>query len=112
LPIEGRKSGRTYTTPVNYVRRGDVVLLTTSHRWWKNPRDDAPVRARIKGKDYEGVAVVETSEEAVIEAIDTILGEQPGYGKWIGVKPGPDGRADREQAVREGMVAVRIELAV
>lgn len=34
----GRKSGRTFTTPVGYVRDGDTVVMVTSptYRWWPN----------------------------------------------------------------------------
>ena len=37
LTFSGRKSGRTYTTPVNYVREGDELLVVGSrwHSWWK-----------------------------------------------------------------------------
>ena len=30
LTFSGRKSGRTYTTPVNYVRDGDELLVVGS----------------------------------------------------------------------------------
>ena len=117
ISFVGRESGRRHTTPIiNYVRDGDEVLPTTSHPWWKNLRGedgaDARVELCIKGRDCTGVAGVASDEEAVIGAVEKMLGEQPGYGRWIGVKPKPDGGADREQAARavwDGLVAVRIK---
>lgn len=40
LNYTGRKSGRTYTTPVNYVRDGDGLLCVGAreHTWWRNLR--------------------------------------------------------------------------
>lgn len=38
LRYRGRRSGRTFTTPVGYVRDGDKVVMVTSpaYRWWPN----------------------------------------------------------------------------
>lgn len=113
LTFTGRKSGKVYATPVNYVRKDDEVLLTTTHPWWKNLQDEVPVTLHIRGRKHDGTAKVETEKEAVISAVDTILAEQPGYGKWIGVRRGPDGWADRRQAALAfdgGLVAIRIRL--
>src|SRR5215213_1728507 len=47
----GRKSGKAYTTPVNYLRDGDTLLVVSSceHIWWKNLRAGAPVAVRVRG---------------------------------------------------------------
>lgn len=53
LTYTGRKSGRTYTTPVNYVRDGDR-LWATSYRtrtWWRNLRNGVPVSLRLQGRE-------------------------------------------------------------
>jgi len=36
LTYTGRKSGKAYTTPVNYLRDGDTLLVVSSceHAWW------------------------------------------------------------------------------
>ncbi len=38
LRYQGRQSGRTFTTPVGYVRNGDRVVMVTSpgYHWWHN----------------------------------------------------------------------------
>lgn len=38
LTYRGRKSGKSFTIPLSYVRDGDVVRLLSSDktRWWKN----------------------------------------------------------------------------
>jgi deazaflavin-dependent oxidoreductase (nitroreductase family) len=53
VTFSGRRSGRVYTIPVNYVRDGDVLLVVSyRHRtWWRNLRRGAPVTVRVKGED-------------------------------------------------------------
>ena len=40
ITVTGRKSGRAISTPVNYARDGDTLLVTskTDRTWWKNVR--------------------------------------------------------------------------
>ena len=93
LTFEGRSSGRTYTTPVSYMREGEDVLLvaTRDHSWWKNLRGGAPVRLRISGRNEEGVA--EALEDAsAVEALLTVLRAVPSYRRYWKVELGPDGR--------------------
>lgn len=56
ITVTGRKSGRAISTPVNYVRVGETILITSrvNRTWWKNLRGGAPVTARINGKIYQG----------------------------------------------------------
>jgi deazaflavin-dependent oxidoreductase (nitroreductase family) len=72
ITVSGRKSGRLYTTPVNYVRDGDTItVVSRSHRtWWRNLRGGAPVAVRVRGEDLKGVAeVVVDDKEAVAKAL-------------------------------------------
>ena len=49
LRYRGRKSGRTITTPVGYVRDGDRVVMVTSpsYKWWPNMVGGADVELRL-----------------------------------------------------------------
>jgi len=49
LRYRGRKSGRTFTTPVGYVRDGDRVVMVTSpsYGWWPNMVGGADVEVRL-----------------------------------------------------------------
>ncbi len=60
ITVEGRKTGRSYTTPVNYVREGNTVTLVCRafRRWWRNLKGGAPVALRIKGRTLRGMAEV------------------------------------------------------
>ena len=67
ITFTGKKSGKVYTTPVQYKQDGDTVrFLSTKERvWWRNLRGGVPVTLRIKGQDVEGIA---TPHEAMSEA--------------------------------------------
>ena len=72
ITVSGRKSGRLYTTPVNYVRDGDIITVISrrNRTWWRNLRGGAQVTVRVRGKDLKGVAeVVVDDKEAVAKAL-------------------------------------------
>ena len=58
ITVTGRKSGRAISTPVNYARDGDTLLVTSKadRTWWKNVRGGAKVTLLIDGKTYQADA--------------------------------------------------------
>ena len=112
LTFTGRKSGRTYTTPVNYVRdRGDLLVVgSREHSWWKNLRGGAAVIVRVRGRDMRGEA--EAFEgEAAEEGLLTMLRAVPAYRRHWKVELGEDGRPRDPEALRrvaKGNALVRI----
>jgi len=71
ITVTGRKSGKQYTMPVMYRRRGNEIVVVTSakYTWWKNLQGGATVTARVKGRDLVGQAQVERSESAAEAAM-------------------------------------------
>ncbi|MGY0501720.1 nitroreductase/quinone reductase family protein [Nocardia sp. FBN12] len=58
----GRRSGRTFTTPVNYRRSGEEYVIGAAmpdkKKWWRNfLGEGGPVTLRIDGVDHVGHAV-------------------------------------------------------
>ena len=105
LSFAGRKSGRQYTTPVAYLSEGDAFLMTTDSPWWKNLRGGVPVTMWVEGHEYQGTADAIPDPARVTRVLGRFLTAQPGYGTYVGLKPGPDGRmnpAEVEAVAREG----------
>lgn len=102
LSVTGRKSGRTYTTPVNYVRKGDTltVISRRGRTWWQNLTEPAPVLVRLRGKRRSGIGQVVPLADA--ERPETVKDFYAG----IGLKPDPA----RMEATAKDAVIVRIEL--
>jgi deazaflavin-dependent oxidoreductase (nitroreductase family) len=67
ITFTGRKSGKIYTTPVEYQRTGDTLMLFTqkSRTWWKNLEGGAPVTVCLHGQEMHGQADVSTNSESV-----------------------------------------------
>lgn len=54
IEFTGRRSGRTYRTPIAYVRDGSRVLLSTDSSWSCNLPDRPEVRLRLRGTRSPG----------------------------------------------------------
>jgi hypothetical protein len=56
ISVRGRRSGRWYTTPVEYRYEADTVAIATTQdrTWWRNLRGGALTRLLIRGQWLEG----------------------------------------------------------
>ncbi len=111
LTYTGHKSGKAYTTPVNYVRDGDR-LLTTSNRqrtWWRNLRGGAPVSLRLQGREVKATGRVIENEQAVIDALFAYLSRKPGLAKYFKVSLDATGQPDRAEVARAAQPWVMIQ---
>ncbi|AYF78434.1 DUF385 domain-containing protein [Nocardia yunnanensis] len=62
ITYTGRRSGKTFSTPVNYVRRGEEIVIGVAlpdHKnWWRNFQGEGgPISLRLNGVDRTGHAV-------------------------------------------------------
>ena len=111
LTYAGRKSGKAYTTPVNYVRDGDC-LLTTSYRtrtWWRNLRGEAPVSLRLQGHEVKATGRVIEDEPAVVEALFAYLSLKPSLAKYFKVGLDANGQPNRNDVTRAAQPFVMIQ---
>ena len=53
ITFTGRVTGRTYTTPVRYIRVGTTIRWFTNRdaKWWPNLKHDPTVVLRLAGRD-------------------------------------------------------------
>lgn len=69
MTFTGRKSGKTYSTPVQYYPQSDgsVIFFTQKTRvWWKNLRD-RDFTLRIAGTSFAGKAdIVESASDVLL----------------------------------------------
>lgn len=68
ITFTGRKSGKTYTTPVSYSQSGDQVYVFTHANWWVNLRSGAPVTLRIRGREFQGLAEPVAEDKCAVAA--------------------------------------------
>ncbi len=88
ITVTGKSSGKKYTLPVNYVRKGDRLILTSmrNRTWWRNLRDGAEARILLKGKEVRARATVIETEQEVTTGLDAYLRLVPQYARYFGVQ--------------------------
>jgi deazaflavin-dependent oxidoreductase (nitroreductase family) len=112
LSFTGRRTGRSYTTPVSYVQDGRHLLVPGGGAWWKNLTTG---RARVRLKGAWQVVTPELVREpaAMSEVLGRMLAANPAIALFTGIPLGPDGRPMAESLDRErrrGFVVVRLQI--
>lgn len=75
ITFKGRKSGKTFTTPLGYTRKGNSITCFTDSPWWKNLEGGAPVKLTIKGQEMQGFATPVSDKAQVLEYVSGRLRE-------------------------------------
>lgn len=114
ITVTGRKTGKRYTTPVNYVQNEEQLsVISHKHRtWWRNLRGGAPVLLHLRGEKVEAQATVIEDAEAVAERLIEHLREVPVYAEPLGVRLDEEGMPVPEDGLQaaQGKVMVCITL--
>jgi len=113
ITVTGRKTGKRYTTPVNYVQDGNLLsVLTHAHRtWWRNLRGGAPVEVVLRGRKEKGMGFAYEGAAAV-ERFYRHLQLEPKFAPLFDIEVDADGQPVRAAAEKAaaGKVMVEIEL--
>jgi deazaflavin-dependent oxidoreductase (nitroreductase family) len=113
LTFTGRKTGRSYTTPVSYVREGSSLLIPGGGGWWKNLGSGRPSRVLLQGTWHSVTPELVSAPNDLAMVLQRMLAANPAISIFIGVSPGPGGHPDPEALERErrrGFVVVRLRL--
>ena len=113
ITITGRKTGKTYTTPVGYYVEGEYLWVITSRerKWWKNLQGGAKVDLLLKRKPVTGIADVELDEKSVLARISEYLRHMPQAAKQMKVRM-EDGKPNQEDvaATAKDRLFVKIKI--
>jgi deazaflavin-dependent oxidoreductase (nitroreductase family) len=113
ITFTGRKSGKTYTTPVSYSQHNDRVYIFTHADWWKNLRSGTPVTVRIRGREFQGLAEpIAEDKQAVAAGLMAHLRKVPFDSKFYGVTydDHKNPRAAEVEKAAQTVVMIRIRL--
>ena len=113
ITFTGRKSGKTYTTPVDYSQDGDQVAIFTHANWWKNLNGGSPVTLRMRGRDLQGIAEpVAEDKGAVAAGLMEHLRKVPSDAKYYGVTfdDQKNPRAEEVEKAAQSAVMIRVRL--
>ena len=117
ITYRGRKSGKTYTLPVQYAQAGEKIYILPGSperkTWWRNLRGGAPVSIEMGGQKLDATAGLLTPEHDCDE-IEAALGAYfrrfPPSARLHQVEKAPDGtfRAEDIRRVAAAVVMVRV----
>ncbi len=114
LTFTGRRSGKTYATPVSYSQFGDeVYVFTHATSWWKNLRGGSPVTVRIRGCDFKARAeAIAQDKRAVAAGLMKHLRKVPSDARFYHVTFDDHGkpRVDEVEQAAQAAVMIRIRL--
>ena len=112
ITFTGCKSGRRYTTPVNYVLDGNVIFITSLHSrsWRRSLRRGAAISIRLKGQDMETYGDVIEDDENVTRQLIAYLQKVPQYARYFKVNLDPDGNPNPEDVAQAAKERVMILL--
>jgi len=113
ITFTGRKSGKTYTTPVSYSQDGEQVYIFTHANWWKNLHRDQPITLRIRGREFQGYAETVSEDKQAVAAglaehLRKVPSDAPYYAVNLDENKNPNDQ-DVDQAV-ETVVMIRVRL--
>ncbi len=94
----GRKSGKEYTLPINYLRQGDALnaISSRSRTWWRNLRGGTDVTLLLQRKQRKAHAEVREDQETIIKGLKTYLVQAPQVAKYFGIELDSNGNPDDE----------------
>ena len=101
ITVTGRKTGKTYTTPVGYYVEDKVLWVITSRErnWWRNLQGGADVKLLLKRKPVNGFAETELDKKAVETRMVEYVKHIPQAAKPMGIRV-ENGMANVEDIAR------------
>jgi deazaflavin-dependent oxidoreductase (nitroreductase family) len=114
ITVKGRKSGKEYATPVNYLREGNTLWVTSlrSRTWWRNLKGGAAVDVLLAGHKLRarGEAIVDETE--VTQSLLAYFKLAPKYARYYGVSLDAAGQPLPSNCIRAAheRVMIRINL--
>lgn len=88
ITVTGRKTGKKYTTPVEYYRENGFLWVMTSRNrtWWRNLRGGAEVTLILKRRPATAYAETVLDEEVVETQLHNYLQHRPQAAKPLGIR--------------------------
>lgn len=112
ITFRGRRSGRTYSTPIAYFPVGSDLFVAGGAPWWRNITDGSTVGLRLRGRHVQARVERMTDAGAIAQALAMILPKNPILGRFMQLQPGDEvDPANIARAQRRGLAIARLHLA-
>jgi hypothetical protein len=114
IMVEGSKTGKRYSTPINVVKDGEGFTVTSlrSRTWWRNLRDGKTAQLHVAGRKLPVQAEVVEDDAGVMKVLTEYFIAHPVYAKYYKVRLDDGGEPNLEDIRREAeqRVVVRLRL--
>jgi deazaflavin-dependent oxidoreductase (nitroreductase family) len=114
LTVTGRRTGRRFSFPVQYVQEGDVLWVMSGagpgKTWWRNLVGAAPVKVLLRRHAFDATADVSTyttDPETVIQGVHRYMARFPRFEKKFGLA---DGNPEAFDVFARDTVIVRVRI--
>jgi len=103
LTWTGSKSGKTFSTPVNFQRQGTQLVTTSTRKrtWWRSLRSGSPVTLLLQGKNVPAHTRVLETDESVAPALQTFLENAPTMAKYFNITLDENNKPRPEDVAKE-----------
>lgn len=116
ISVKGRRTGREYTLPVNYVDDDEQIWVLPGHpdrkTWWRNLSAETPIRLRLRRMDLLATARAfrgDTDPATVVQGLRSYLRRFPRSARAVGIESrGSEIAEDSVEQVAPRTVIVRI----
>lgn len=113
LEYTGKKSGKNYQIPLNYVKI-EYRFVVTSQReriWWRNFREAQLVQVRIRGNNCAAQALTIEDTDELITGFREYFAVKPDWGKHYDVRVDESGPKEEDLfSLSERAVLINIQL--
>lgn len=119
ITYRGRKSGKEFTLPVQYVQDGNHIYILPGYAekktWWRNLKGGADVQVTLKGQTRSGVGILlerEADAEEILKGFGLYMRQIPPSAKIHNVRIEADGQPnpdDLREAVKN-ILMIRVAL--
>jgi deazaflavin-dependent oxidoreductase (nitroreductase family) len=119
ITYRGRKSGKEFTLPVQYVQDRNHVYIVPGFAekkvWWRNLKGGMNVKLMLKGKSLNGVGILldqNSDSETIVKAVGLYLQQFPSLAKTYNIRSEADGKLNdddiRKVSVTVTMIQVKL----
>lgn len=119
ITYRGRKSGKEYTLPVEYVQDGKRIYIIPGwpekKTWWRNLKGGLPVKLTLRGQEVTGNGIVleqPKDAEEILHGAKLKLQGNAQLAKTYNIRIGTDGSLNADDLRRwaEKLIIARVEL--
>lgn len=110
----GNKSGKIYSTPVNYQRIGENLVTTSLRRrtWWRSLRNNRTVDLLLAGKHVKATGRIMETDESVAGALKAFFEAAPYMTRYFNLALDENHQPLPEEIAREAPKRVVVYFSV